>query len=190
LHDGLGPQLASQTLTIDAMTKLLDNDPDRVRELLQHLKTQSQTAIQDIRRLVYNLRPPALDELGLVMALIEGGKQVEQGGLSINITATPDPLPLLPAAVEVAVYRITQEALTNVARHTQATDCQVFITIRNQHLELTINDNGQGFPAQYHYGVGLNSMRERVGELSGDIALANLPTGGAQVQIWLPLPGE
>ena len=190
LHDGLGPQLASQMLTIDAITKLLDDDPAQVRELLRHLKTQSQTAIQDIRRLVYNLRPPALDELGLVMALREGSKQFEQNGLSISLTVTPDPLPPLPAAVEVATYRIAQEALTNVARHAQAGLCQVRIAAQNHHLELAVRDDGRGFPAHYHSGVGLNSMRERAEELGGQIALTNLPAGGAEIRIELPLSGE
>ena len=189
LHDGLGPQLASQMLTIEAMTKLLDDDPAKVRELLQHLKIQSQTAIQDIRRLVYNLRPPALDELGLVAALREGSKSIEQNGLSISLTVRPEPLPPLPAAIEVAIYRIVQEALTNVVHHAQATFCQVLITTDNQHLELMISDDGQGFPAQYQQGVGLNSMRERAEELGGRLSLTNVAPSGAEVRIRLPLPG-
>ncbi|MCB0195297.1 MAG: sensor histidine kinase [Anaerolineae bacterium] len=190
LHDGLGPQLASQMLTIDAITKLLERDPAQVRELLQHLKRQSQTAIHDIRRLVYNLRPPALDELGLVMALRESSKQFAQNGPVIRFTISPDPLPPLPAAVEVAVYRIVQEALTNVARHAQAQRCRVGIAAQNHHLELTIGDDGRGFPADYHYGVGLNSMRERAEEVGGQFTLINSSSGGAEIAIRLPLSGE
>ena len=190
LHDGLGPQLASQMLTIDAIRKLLERDPATARDLLDHLKTQSQAAIQDIRRLVYDLRPPALDELGLVEALREGVRPYGEAGNRIEITTTPNPLPDLPAAVEVAVYRITQEALTNVIRHSQATQCIIVIATQNHHLDLTIVDDGKGYPANFHFGVGLNSMRERAEELGGTIRFENQLQGGARVQVWLPLPGE
>jgi signal transduction histidine kinase len=189
LHDGLGPQLASQTLTIDAISRLLDRDPTAARDLLEYLKTQSQTAIQDIRRLVYALRPPALDELGLVGALHEGVKQYGQMRDCIEIKVTPDPLPVLSAAVEVAVYRIAQEAITNVVRHAQARKCTVEITIQDHRLDLRITDDGRGYPATFHFGVGLNSMRERAEELGGSIHFENQSQGGATVKVWLPLPG-
>jgi signal transduction histidine kinase len=190
LHDGLGPQLASQTLTIDAISKLMQQDKDKARDLLGHLKTQSQTAIQDIRRLVYDLRPPALDELGLVGALLEGIKQYGQWANCIEITTAPDPLPVLPAAVEVAVYRIAQEGMTNVVRHAQAQRCTVSISIPDHQLDLTIVDDGRGYPADFHFGVGLNSMRERAEELGGTIRFENQSQGGARVQVWLPIPGD
>jgi signal transduction histidine kinase len=190
LHDGLGPQLASQTLTIDAIRKQLETDPEKARDLLQHLKTQSQAAIQDIRRLVYDLRPPALDELGLIEALRQGVGQHNGAEGIVEITIGPDPLPGLPAAVEVAVYRITQEAITNVIRHAQAAHCRVDIIAQDHHLDLSIADNGKGYSNNFHSGVGLNSMRERAEELGGTIHFENQPTGGARVKVWLPLPGD
>jgi signal transduction histidine kinase len=190
LHDGLGPQVASQTLTLNAIGKLLERDPAKARELLSHLQTQSQAAIEDIRRLVYALRPPALDELGVVEALREGARQYVQAGGCAEIITEPQPLPALSAAVEVAVYRIAQEAITNVIRHTQAKTCRIGITAQHQHLELTITDDGPGFPPDVHFGVGLNSMRERAEELGGHLRFDNQPEGGARVQVWLPLPGE
>jgi signal transduction histidine kinase len=158
LHDGLGPQLASQTLTIDAIGKLMLQDKDKARALLDHLKIQSRAAIQDIRRLVYDLRPPALDELGLIGALQEGVRQTDA---CVEIMAVPHPLPALPAAVEVAAYRIVQEALTNVTRHAQARRCTVAVTLEDHNLNLVIADDGKGYPVDLHFGVGLNSMRER-----------------------------
>jgi signal transduction histidine kinase len=190
LHDGLGPQLASQTLTIDAIYKLMDPNPQKARDLLEHLKSQSQAAIQDIRRLVYGLRPPALDELGLVDALLEGVRQYESVGSYVEIASDPSPLPTLPAAVEVAVYRIAQEAITNVVRHARAKNCIVSIMAQDHHLDLTITDDGAGYPADFHFGVGLNSMRERAEELGGTIHFENQPQGGARVQVWLPIPGD
>jgi signal transduction histidine kinase len=190
LHDGLGPQLASQTLTLNAIGKLLERDPAKARELLDHLQTQSQAAIEDIRRLVYALRPPALDELGLVEALREGARQYAQAGGCVEITTDPHPLPTLPAAIEVAVYRIAQEAITNVIRHTSAKRCGVAVTVQDHHLDLNISDDGPGFPPNVHFGVGLTSMRERAEELGGQLGFDNQPSGGARVQVWLPLPGD
>lgn len=190
LHDGLGPQLASQTLTIEAIRKQLEANPGKARDLLNHLNAQSQAAIQDIRRLVYGLRPPALDELGLLGALREAMKQHGQAGECVEITAIPDPLPVLPAAVEVAVYRIAQESITNVLRHAEARQCTVSITAQDHHLDLIIADNGRGYPVDFHYGIGLNSMRERAEELGGTIRFENQTAGGARVHVWLPLLGD
>ena len=148
LHDGLGPQLASQTLAMDAVSKLLERDPASARDILDQLKKQSQSAIQDIRRLIYNLRPPALDDLGLVEALREGVRQIGVGGTCVEINPDAEPLPPLPAAVEVAVYRITQEAITNVIRHAGASHCSVWINTRgsvwiypSRMMELAFNPN-------------------------------------------------
>jgi signal transduction histidine kinase len=190
LHDGLGPQLASQTLTIDAVRKLMDGNPQKARELLDHLKTQSQTAIQDIRRLVYELRPPALDELGLVEALRQAFRQNGTMESNVEVMTDPSPLPPLPAAVEVAVYRISQEAITNVLRHAQAKRCMVTIFVQERQVDLVIADDGRGYPVDFHFGVGLNSMRERTEELGGTIRFENQARGGARVEVWLPLPGD
>jgi len=190
LHDGLGPHLASQTLTIEAIGKLMDRDPAAARELLHHLKIQAQSAITDIRRLVYELRPPALDELGLVEALSESARQYESAGWNVSIQARPAPLPPLPAAIEIAVYRIVREAITNATRHAQTCRCSVQIEVAGGRLDLLITDDGPGFPAGLHYGVGLTSMRERAEELGGQITLDNQSEGGARVRVWLPLPKE
>src|SRR6266700_4964619 len=122
LHDGLGPILAIQSLQLGAARELLAQNPAAADALLSELKVQTQAIIADIRRLVYDLRPPALDELGLLSALQEAATQYAyqgSGELEISVAAS-EPLPPLPAAVEVAAYRIVQEALTNVARHASA----------------------------------------------------------------------
>ena len=128
LHDGLGPQLASQALTIDAARALMARDPAAADALLRDLKAQTQSAVADIRRLVYDLRPPALDDLGLVPALREAAARLARTGLQIAVDA-PEPLPSLPAAVEVAAYRIAQEALTNAVRHSGARECAVRLAV-------------------------------------------------------------
>ncbi len=188
LHDGLGPVLASQVLTIGAACHLIKQEPDKAVTLLHALKEQTQEALADIRRVVYDLRPPALDELGLVGALRERMTTLQGSGLKATLVA-PDPLPPLSAAVEVAVYRIVLEAVTNVLHHAQATTCQIEMAVGNG-LTLTVVDDGRGLPANRHVGVGLASMRERAEELGGTWAIEPTPGGGATVRVCLPLPKE
>lgn len=187
LHDGLGPQLASQTLTIDAIARFIVRDPERAATLLHDLKGQSQEAIREIRRIVYDLRPPALDDLGLVAALREQADRYAQAGnCSVLIEAAP--LPPLPAAVEAAAYRIVQEALTNVVRHAQAHSCVVTLAVVDDgtSLRLTIADDGRGLPTERRVGIGIQSMRERAEELGGDCIVRDRPGGGVLVNARLP----
>src|SRR6185437_9418136 len=129
LHDGLGPALAALTLKVGAARKLLQRDLHSADTLLAELSDDIHTTVGDIRRLVYDLRPPTLDELGLIGAIRERATQYSFGNDGLHVTVNaPDHLPALPAAVEVAAYRIAQEALTNVTRHAQAHTCQLRIT--------------------------------------------------------------
>ena len=189
LHDGLGPQLASQTLKLEAARETIRTDPDRAEALLGQLIDKSQGQIAEIRRLVYALRPPALDELGLVGALRETAAQGELSGLRVSFIA-PDRLPPLPAAVEVAAYRIIQEALTNVIRHARAGSCRVTLALNEAAgtLALEVTDDGLGLPAEVRAGVGLVSMRERAAELGGVCRVEAGPDGGVRVAASLPLP--
>jgi signal transduction histidine kinase len=188
LHDGLGPQLASLTLTIAAARELLRHDADAADRLLQELTVHTQAAIADIRRVVYDLRPPALDDLGLVLALREQAASYRQAGLRITIDA-PDRLPPLPAAVEAAAYRIVQEALTNVVRHARARTCVVRLTLGDV-LEVQIRDDGVGLGEGGRSGVGLMSMRERTAELGGSCQIESLPGRGTCIHARLPLHQE
>jgi signal transduction histidine kinase len=168
-------------------------DPDAAEELLLDLKADAQDAITDIRRLVYGLRPPALDDLGLLGALRESAAQYGAKGLNVSVEA-PEGLPPLSAAVEVAAYRIAQEALTNVARHAGASACTVYLAIEETNdLCVEVSDNGRGMPDlqhNSHVGVGLTSMRERASELGGSLIVEALPEGGTRVRAGLPLPKE
>lgn len=189
LHDGLGPTLASLAQLLDTARILVAHDPDAATALLGDLKGQVKTTITDLRRLVYALRPPALDELGLVSAIAEHvGRFNQPNGLQVSIDA-PDRLPSLPAAVEVAAYYIALEAVTNVARHAHAQTCRISLSLADE-LYLEITDDGDGLPADFHAGVGLASMRERAAELGGECRIEQGLTHGAQVWARLPLPTE
>ena len=195
LHDGLGPQLSSQALTVDAALALMRRDPDAAEKLLLELKADAQDAVTDIRRLVYGLRPPALDDLGLLGALREGAAQYSAKGLNVSVEA-PESLPPLSAAVEVAAYRIAQEALTNVARHAGAKTCAIYLAIEEGSvLCVEVRDDGRGIPdpredSSVVAGVGLTSMRERASELGGSLVVEALPERGTRVRANLPLPKE
>jgi len=185
LHDELGPTLASLTLRIDAARNLLQHDTDEASRLLSDLKLQMQSTVADIRRLVYDLRPPALDELGLISALEEQATSYSQlHGLHVSLEA-PERLPPLSAAVEVAAYRIVLEALTNVVRHAQARTCRICLSLSDV-LCLEIIDDGRGLPQDYHVGVGMASMRERAAELGGVWGIEAATPSGTRVRVRLP----
>ncbi len=192
LHDGLGPRLATLTLKLDAARNLLKNDSEAADHLLIEVKEQAQATIVDIRHLVNDLRPPALDQLGLISALEEyAAAQSKAEGLSIMIQTEAD-LPPLPAAVEVAVYRITMEALTNVVKHASASSCVVGLSfnLETNELRLHVCDNGQGMPENFEAGVGLASMRERAAELGGTFQMNKAPGGGTCINAFFPVSHE
>ena len=162
LHDGLGPVLAGLTLQLDAARGLLHHDPVAADVLLGQLKARTQAAVSDIRRLVYALRPPALDDLGLCPALRAAAAQYDGNPSCTRITLEiQDNLPTLPAAVEVATYRIAQEALANAIRHADATECVLRLSLNCAAgmLHLEVIDNGCGLPPSLMSGVGLHSWR-------------------------------
>lgn len=179
LHDGLGPTLTGVALTADAAENLLDRDAGRARELLRALRSDTRNAIADVRRVVDNLRPSALDELGLVGALRQRADQLSRraGGFRLQIRFDiPEQLPRLPAAIEVAAYRIATEALTNVARHSRAS--VVVLQLRcGEGLHVEVIDDGPSNGA-WLPGVGLDAMRERAAELGGQFEAGPTASGG------------
>ncbi len=185
LHDGLGPMLASMSLQLAAVRNLVTDRPE-VAEILAALKSQMHDAVTDIRRVVYALRPPVLDELGLVEAIGEYAARLSHAGLDVLVEA-PEILPPLPAAVEVAAYRIALEALTNAARHSGARSCAVQLSIEDGTLRLEIADDGRGLEPNARTGTGLISMRERAQELGGMFEMESAPDGGTTVRARLPL---
>ena len=196
LHDGLGPRLSGIAFTSDAVRNLLRSDPTEAERLLRDLRAETVTAIEEIRQLVYAMRPPALDELGLVPALRQqaaGLRSSDGSPLAVTLTAPAD-LPPLSAAVEVAAYRIVMEALANVARHTPATTAAVRIEAPPGGLSLVVTDARPGPRSRgrangttpWPAGVGLTSMRERAAQVGGSLTAGPTPSGG-RVEALLPL---
>jgi signal transduction histidine kinase len=185
LHDGLGPTLASLTLRMDAVRNLLRSDPHKAEQILGELKKQTQATIQNIRELVYELRPPVLDELGLAGALQSFIDSQTSSQLQITLDVS-EPLPPLPAALEVAAYRIALEGLTNVLRHAGASRAVVRISLVKNQLVVEISDDGAGMPEAASAGVGLVSMQERADELGGSFQVSKAGRG-TQVRACLPM---
>jgi signal transduction histidine kinase len=187
LHDGLGPRLSGIALTSDAVRNTLRKDPSGAEELLRTLRQETVTAIEDIRGLVYAMRPPALDELGLVTALRQQALALRApDGTPLRVDVHADRLQALPAAVEVAAYRIVVEALSNVARHSTSTNATVSLTLAEEALEIEVTDDGSS-SAPWRAGVGMASMGERAAELGGTLSAESTSKGG-RVHAVLPIP--
>jgi signal transduction histidine kinase len=184
LHDGLGPTLASLTLKIDNARNELNKDPESADRLLVETKALIQETLKDIRRLVYELRPPSLDDLGLLKAIQAFINQQNINTLHVQIAADSSQSEL-PAAVEVAAYRITLEAITNVIRHAQATRAIISLSHQKEDLIIEIHDNGRGLPEPLPAGVGITSMKERAEELGGHLVI-NSQGSGTNLRANLP----
>jgi len=187
LHDDLAPTLASLGLTASTAADLISTNPTTATALVKELQSEIRATVGNIRRLVYDLRPPTLDELGLLAAVRERAAQYSNapGGFPVTVEA-PAELPALPAAVEVAAYRIVQEALENVSKHSHARECAIRFKNHNG-LEIEITDNGIGLPPNITPGVGLRSMRERTEELGGSCVIERGVNSGTRVLACLPI---
>ena len=187
LHDGIGPALAALHLQAGVLRRLIQDDPKEAQMLVDEFKGDIKTAIDEIRRVAYALRPPVLDELGLVAAVRACAAQYSRGEQSLQVqVSAPEAMPILPAAVEVAAYRIVQEALANVAHHAQATQCHICLILTHE-LRLEIVDDGVGLSAQKQQGLGLLSMQERAAELGGRCVVEMAVPHGTRIIAILPL---
>ncbi len=185
LHDGIGPALAGLTLKTETARALLPPGSDGASRQLHDLSEEIRCTVVDVRRLVEGLRPPALDELGLADACAQAVERLTAGsGLAASVQASDD-LPALPAAVEVAAYRIVVEAVTNTVRHAHARRCRVSIACIPAGLAVEVTDDGTGLVASGHHGHGLAIMRERAEELGGTVTVRD-GSPGVTVQARLP----
>ncbi|MFS0862806.1 sensor histidine kinase [Fredinandcohnia sp. 179-A 10B2 NHS] len=185
LHDGLGPSLASLAIKMDVANSFMEKEPEKSKLLLQEMDIQIKQLLQDIRRIVYSLRPSSLDELGLISAIQELLSQYKTSHIHFTLNAPATQL-LLPAALEVAVYRIMQEAITNVIRHSEATTCNIEISL-NHTFQLVIRDDGKGLHEKIQYGIGIKSMKERAEELGGSLKIYSQETGGTIILADIPI---
>lgn len=187
LHDGLKPTLAGVALGLDAVRNIVGRDPEAAGSLLVRLRSELEGAGGDIRRLVHDLRPPALDELGLVGALGQHASRFQRSPGTPEVSLDAPELPALPAAVEVAAYRIVLEALENVRTHAHAHSCVISLRLAGGELQVEVCDDGTGLEPGSRSGVGLLAMQERAAELGGSCSIERAPGGGTWVRARLPL---
>jgi two-component system sensor histidine kinase DegS len=189
LHDGLVPVLASLNIRLHTVGKRLDREEHPLAGEIRELAEQAQASSRDIRRLIHDLRPVALDELGLVPALREHLAHCgREHGLVCELTA--DVGERLPGSVETALFRIVQEAVNNVLQHAQAQRVSVTLVRKADRVDLKVVDDGQGFDAHLPRSgrhVGLWSMRERVEQLGGQFEVRSLPGQGTTLTAVVPL---
>lgn len=187
LHDSLGPAMAALTLKAGAARMAIESNPLRAEALMQEVERGSQATTGEIRRIAHSLRPPALDELGLLGAI----RQVAETSVDASVKTVvqlPDELPSLPAEIEASVLRIAQEALSNVHKHSGARTCWVELSVGSD-LQLAVRDDGIGLRGRRRPGVGLASMSERAAELGGTTDVRTGNDGGTEVRVRIPLAG-
>jgi len=193
LHDGLGPSLADLGNRLSVCRQLVRSDPLRAEEGLDEATALLRGHMKELRGLVNQLRPVALDQLGLVGALRQHIEHFgEESGIDASLTVSAslkaDPL------TEVTIYHVVQESLTNVRRHARATAVQVTLLGSDDHLEVTVSDNGQGFDPEKAVtstvkGIGLTSMRERAELVGGSFKVQSKPGQGCQTILRIPARG-
>lgn len=188
LHDGLGPLLGGVKLRLEAARNLAGRDPSRSLALVDAAIDDQSAVIDEIRRIVHDLRPPALDDVGLVRALRQQADRLTGPGFVVCVEG--DLLSDLPPAAEVAAYRIVSEALTNARRHSGAALVEVRLEHDERMLRLTVRDDGSGIPADAVPGVGLRSLRERADELGGTLEIVAADGGGTEIRAALPLASQ
>ena len=186
LHDGIGPSLAAIGMRAGAAETRLADDPEAAARLPAELQAEIARAVGDVRRLVDGLRPPAIDEVGLIGALRLAADRLDSPGAPTFDVEVDGPLPELPAAVEVAAYRIGTEAMTNAVRHAGAARCTLRLVGGND-LTVVVEDDGRGIGDAKGAGVGLSSMQERAAELGGECRFEARPGGGTRIVARLPL---
>ena len=184
LHDGLAPTLSAVQMQLGAIKKLLNQDLPQAETMINEVRDDMRLATIEIRQIVYDLRPPMLDELGLVGAIKSFRFPSSEIRFEVN---APHTLPPLSAAVEVAIYRIASEAVHNVVKHAQATLCIISIEVLEDRLRLTVTDDGKGFPEKLQAGIGLRSMKERAEEVGGTFSIQTGIGSGICLMASLPI---
>ena len=194
LHDETSQVLASLNARLEAASKLLPTGATKVKDLLRNAQAQSVTLIEDIHKLIYELRPTLLDDLGLLAAtrwLLEN--TLEATGMNVNFQSVGRKRRLSPP-IETTLFRVTQEAISNIIKHAESKNVTVIITFKRDSIVVSISDDGKGFDVadvlkvkDRPRGLGLLGMKERVERFHGKFALKSGHRKGTEVYIEIPV---
>ena len=191
LHDGLGPSLAAVGNRIRACQGLVRTEPERAERELEEMATGLRRHVQEVRQLIHDLRPLALDQLGLAKAIEQQVSQFDQQtGIKASFTISGEVA--LNSFAEVTVFRVVQECLTNVQKHAEANQVDVRFQVTDTGLEAIVKDNGKGFDArgaasgEAGKSLGLLSMRERAELLGGSLSIQSSPNTGSEISLFIP----
>jgi len=193
IHDGPAQILANVALQLEYISKLATRDPSRAKDELANLQKDLRLAVGEVRRFMYDLRPPALEQQGVGPAIESHCQRLaERFGLQVVVrwetTAT------LSSPHDTAVFRIVQEALQNVVKHAQATRVEVRGREVGGFLEVSVGDNGKGFESDQLHPIdpnrfGLAGMRARAQQIGATLQVASVPRQGTTITLRLPLSG-
>jgi two-component system sensor histidine kinase UhpB len=187
LHDQVGQELTAVLLVL---SRLHARAPAELQSDLATVQDEVRASLEDLRRIAIELRPEALDDLGLTSALaVLGQRFTERSALEVSEQIDPELPPLTPE-MELVLYRVAQEALTNVARHSGAGHAELMLGMREQKLVLTVRDHGQGLPNGHLPGTGMRGMRERATLIGAQLRITNLASSGCEVRLEVPMDEE
>ncbi|MCS3915546.1 two-component system sensor histidine kinase DegS [Caldanaerobacter subterraneus subsp. tengcongensis MB4] len=190
IHDGPAQAMANVLLKSELCEKLITKDVEQARLELKNLKEIVQQSLKEVRKIIYDLRPSALDDLGLVPALSRYIKNFEEEtGIHVDFTVLSDYQRLSPE-IEVTCFRVVQEALTNIKKHSRAKTASIKFEFGMKFVSIIIKDDGIGFDKEkIGQGYGLMGMRERVEILNGKFEISSFKGKGTQIYISIPVRG-
>lgn len=195
IHDGPAQSMSNVVLKSELCIKLLDRDLDKARQELINLKEMVRISIQDVRRIIYDLRPMSLDDLGIIPTLERYISKInEEHDIMIKFITKGTPC-FLPSIISLTLFRLAQEALNNILKHAHATEATVKLSFLEEYIELFISDNGRGFDVEEVHkkirddgsGFGLSSMKERTELLDGEFSIRSELNQGTRYYIRIPL---
>ncbi len=191
LHDQAGQALTALKLGLGRLEKMVSKSDNRIREEIISMRDLAVSTMEDIRNLALDLRPSMLDELGLIPAVRQYAKDFSRRtGLSIDLSL-PESFDRLPSDLETAVFRVIQEALTNVAKHAQASQVKISISFSKEGLSVLVADNGCGFDVttalRNRKSLGLFGIQERVDLLGGSVRIESAQGEGTRITVWVPV---
>lgn len=195
IHDGPAQSFSNILLKVDFCEKLMDKDIERAKKETQNLKELVRGSTREIRKIIYNLRPMAIDDLGLVPTLRRYLEDFNaETAIEIDFKVSPS-FHAEDTVLQLALFRITQEALNNISKHAKATKVEIELSKDSKFISLSIKDDGVGFNPQeiridQESGFGIMNMKERSELLKGNLRIKSKPGEGALLQILIPIEGQ